>query len=59
VLPWEDIPRHLLKQIALGGYESGCLSQEQVRRLLANQTRLEIHTFLSEHEVALRYTLDG
>ena len=26
VLPWENIPRHRLKQIALKGYESGCLS---------------------------------
>jgi hypothetical protein len=58
VLPWEDIPRHLLEQIALEGYESGHLSEEQVRRLLGYQTRLAVHAFLSDHDVPLRYTLE-
>jgi hypothetical protein len=28
VLPWQDIPRHLLEQLALEGYQSGHLSEE-------------------------------
>lgn len=28
VLPWQDIPRHLLEQVALEGYQSGHLSEE-------------------------------
>jgi predicted HTH domain antitoxin len=58
VLPWQDIPRHLLEQIAIEGYQSGHLSTEQVRRLLGFETRLEVHSFLKEHDVPLRYTLE-
>ena len=58
VLPWQDISRHLLEQIALERYLSGHLSEEQVRRLLGYSTRLEVHGFLKEHDVPLRYTLE-
>jgi hypothetical protein len=58
VLPWQDIPRHMLENIALEGYQTGHLSEEQVRRLLGYSTRLEVHGFLKEHDVPLRYTLD-
>lgn len=57
VLPWEDMPRHVLEQIALEGYHAGHLSEEQVRRLLDYDTRLEVHAFLKAHDVPLRYTL--
>jgi hypothetical protein len=57
VLPWQDIPRHILEQIALEGYQAGHLSEEQVRRLLDYETRLEVHAFLKAHDVPLRYTL--
>ena len=57
VLPWQDIPRHVLEHIALEGYQAGHLSEEQVRRLLDYETRLEVHEFLKEHDVPLRYTL--
>jgi hypothetical protein len=57
-LPWQDISRHLLEQIALEGYQAGHLSEEEVRRLLDYETRLDVHGFLKEHDVALRYTLD-
>ena len=33
-LAWQDISRHLLEQIALEGYQTGRLNEEQVRRLL-------------------------
>jgi predicted HTH domain antitoxin len=58
VLPWQDIPRHMLENIALEGYQTGHLSEEQVRRLLGYSTRLEVHSFLKEHDVPLRYTLE-
>jgi len=57
VLPWQDIPRHVLEHIALEGYQAGHLSEEQVRRLLDYETRLEVHEFLKAHDVPLRYTL--
>jgi Uncharacterised protein family (UPF0175) len=34
------------------------LSEEQVRRLLGYETRLEVHGFLKEHSVYLRYTVE-
>lgn len=58
MLPWQDISRHLLEQIALEGYQAGHLSEEQLRRLLGYETRLEVHGFFKEHNVALRYTLE-
>jgi hypothetical protein len=57
-ITWQDIPRPVLKQIALEGYQDGHLSEEQVRRLLGSETRLEVHGFLKEHDVPLRYTLE-
>src|SRR5438093_407147 len=35
-VPWEDVPRHILEQIALEGYGEGWVSEEQVRRLLGH-----------------------
>lgn len=55
---WEDVPRHVLESLALAWYQSGELSEEQVRRLLGYETRLEVHGFLKEHDVPLRYTLE-
>jgi hypothetical protein len=56
-VPWDNIPRHILEKIALEGYAEGWLSEEQVRRLLGYDTRLEVHGFLAAHDVPLRYTL--
>ena len=55
---WEDLPRHVLESLALAWYQSGELSEEQVRRLLGYETRLEVHAFLKEHGVPLRYTVE-
>jgi hypothetical protein len=57
-LPWEDISRHLLEQIALEGYQERWLSEAQIRRLLGYETRLEVHGFLKDHGVPLHYTVD-
>jgi hypothetical protein len=58
VVPWDDIPQHLLERLALEGYQDGWLSEEQVRRLLGYETRLEVHGFLKAHGVYLRYTME-
>ena len=57
-MPWKDVPRHILEQIALEGYTDGWLSEEQVRRLLGYETRLDVHGFLKEHRAYLRYNVE-
>jgi len=57
-MPWEDVPRHILEQLALEGYRDGWLSEEQVRRLLGYATRLDVHGFLKEHGAYLRYSVE-
>src|SRR5258708_1629368 len=63
----EDIARHLtnggsdlsraaLESLALEGYRSGRLSESQIRRLLNFGTRYEVHGFLKDHGVPLRYS---
>jgi predicted HTH domain antitoxin len=51
-----DISRTALEGLALEGYRSGKLSESQVRRLLEFGTRYEVHGFLKEHSVPLRYS---
>jgi hypothetical protein len=55
---WEDVPRHVVESLAQAWYQSGELSEEQVRRLLGYKTRLEVHAFLKNHDVPLPYTLE-
>ena len=55
---WEDVPRHVVESLALAWYQSGELSEDQVRRFLGYNTRLEVHAFLKNHDVPLRYTLE-
>jgi hypothetical protein len=57
-MPWTDVTRHIVEQIALAGYQEGWLSEEQVRRLLGYDTRLDVHGFLADHDVPLRYTME-
>jgi predicted HTH domain antitoxin len=51
-----DLSRSALEALALEGYRSGVLSESQVRRLLCFGTRYEVHGFLKEHGVPLRYS---
>ncbi len=53
---WKDLPRHALEALAAEDYRSGTLSEEQVRRVLGCETRVEVHAFLKEHGVPLHYT---
>src|SRR5207244_6806262 len=48
-MPWEDVPRHILEQLALEGYQERWLSEEQVRRLLGFEVPMEVHGFLKDH----------
>ena len=53
-----DVPRYVLESIALEGYRSGVLGEEDVRRLLHFESRFDVHAFLDAHAVPLNYTLD-
>jgi hypothetical protein len=52
----QDLGRAAAESIALEGYRSGRFSEEQVRRLLGFESRLQVHSFLKEHQVYLNYT---
>jgi hypothetical protein len=54
----QDLPRAALESLALEGYRSGRLSEEQVRRLLSFDSRFQVHGFLKEHDAYLNYTLE-
>ena len=53
---WKNLPRGVLESVALEGYRSGALTQEQLRRLLGYGTRVEVDGFLKQHGV-FDYTL--
>ncbi len=46
---WGDLPRGVLESVAVEGYRSGALTEEQLRRLLGYGTRVEVDGFLKEH----------
>ena len=52
-----DLSRVALEALALEGYRSHTLTEEQIRRLLSFESRLEVHAFLKQHGVYLNYTL--
>jgi Uncharacterised protein family (UPF0175) len=47
-----------LEALALEEYRAQKLSTSQLRRLLGYQTRVQVHAFLKQHGVHLRYTED-
>lgn len=57
-LLWEDIERHVQESIALAGYQEDWLSEEQVRRLLGYAIRMQVHGFLKDHDIPLRYSVE-
>jgi hypothetical protein len=52
----EDPARSALEALALEGYRSRTLTEEQIRRILGYETRIEVHGFLKQHGVYLNYT---
>jgi predicted HTH domain antitoxin len=53
---WSDVNRHSLEVIAVEGYRTGALTENQVMRLLGVESRFAVHALLKEHRVPLRYT---
>jgi hypothetical protein len=53
-----DPARLALEALALEGYRSRALSEEQVRRLLGFDSRFDVHAFLKNHNVPLNFSLD-
>jgi len=53
-----DLSRRTLEALAIDGYRSGRLTEEQVRRILGYGTRMQVHGFLKEHDVYLNYSLE-
>ncbi len=50
-----DLSRRTVEALAIDGYRSGRLTEEQVRRILGYGTRMQVHGFLKEHDVYLNY----
>ena len=48
---WKDLPRAALESLALEAYRSRALTAAQLRRLLGFETRMQVDTFLKEHDV--------
>ena len=53
---WGDIPRRALETLAIDGYKSGALTEDQLRRMLGFEIRLQVHEFLKNAGVYLDYT---
>jgi hypothetical protein len=48
---WKDLPRAALESLALEAYRSRALTAAQLRRLLVFETRMQVDTFLRQHEI--------
>ena len=48
---WKDLPRAALESLALEAYRSRALTAAQIRRLLGFETRMQVDTFLKQHEI--------
>jgi hypothetical protein len=48
---WKDLPRAALESLALEAYRSRALTAAQLRLLLVFETRMQVDTFLKEHEI--------
>ena len=54
----KDPARATLEALAVEGYRSQRLSENEVRVMLGYETRMEVHALLAEHDVCLHYSLD-
>ena len=48
---WKDLPRAALESLAIEAYRSRVLTAAQLRRLLGFETRMQVDSFLKQHEV--------
>ena len=51
-----NLARAAMEALALEGYRSGRLSEEQLRRMLNFESRFDVHAFLKRHDTVLDYT---
>jgi predicted HTH domain antitoxin len=56
--PGKDPSRAALEAIAVEGYRTERLSEEEVREMLGLATRLQVHAVLKEHGASLNYSLE-
>ena len=54
----KDPARAALEALALEGYRTHRLNEHQVRVMLGFQIRMQVHTFLADHNVPLHYTME-
>ena len=54
----KDPARAALEALAIEGYRTRQLYEEQVRRMLGYETRIQVHALLKEHDVPLDYTIE-
>jgi hypothetical protein len=53
----KDLSRAAFEAIVVEAYRENKLSTVQLRRLLGYNARIQVHAFLKEHDVYLRYGL--
>ena len=54
----KDPAREALEALAVEGYRTQRLSENQVRILLGFATRMEVHALLQDHDVYLNYSME-
>lgn len=52
----KDPGRFALEALAVDGYRSSRLTENEVRVILGYETRMQVHALLAEHNVDLQYT---
>ena len=53
-----DIARAVLEPVAVEGYCTERLSESDLKEMLGFESRMEVHGFLKDHGVFLRYTVE-
>jgi predicted HTH domain antitoxin len=53
----KDPARAALEALAVEGYRTGRLSENEVRVMLGYETRMQVHALLKEHDVYLNYSM--
>jgi predicted HTH domain antitoxin len=54
----KDPARAALEALAVEGYRTQHLSENEVRVMLGYETRMQVHVLLAEHNVDLNYTME-
>jgi AraC-like DNA-binding protein len=54
----QDPSRAALEALAVEGYRTQRLSENEVRVMLGYETRMQVHALLKEHNVYLNYTME-